>query len=105
MQYTITNPETHAQKDACKLLFYLTPEKRKENTHPTTQPHGISRLDGSLVRDRDNSLWEISLRRDNTVLTGLDRLPLQVNVGTVLSGLLLLLSVGLDTVDELSSAL
>jgi len=66
---------------------------------------GIFGLDGSLVRDRSDSLWEVVLDGDGAGLTGLDGLPLQVHVLSSSFCGDLLLSVGLDTVDELLSAL
>lgn len=63
------------------------------------------RLDSGLVWDGGNGLGKVVLGADGALLTGLDGLPLQVNVGALFPGLALLLSVGLDTVDELGSAL
>jgi hypothetical protein len=63
------------------------------------------RLDGGLVWDGGNGLGKVVLGTDGALLTGLDGLPLQVNVGALFPGLALLLGVGLDTVDELGSAL
>jgi len=62
-------------------------------------------LDGSLVWDRGDSLWEVILDSDGTSLTGLGGLPLQVHMRPSSLSFPLLLSVRLDTVDELLSAL
>jgi hypothetical protein len=62
-------------------------------------------LDGGLVGDRDNSLGKVVGSGDGAGLTGLDGLTLQVNVDTVGLGLDTLGGVGLDTVDELLTAL
>jgi len=65
---------------------------------------GIFGLDGSLVWEWSDGLWEVVLDGDSAGLTGLDGLPLQVHVlSSSLCGPLLL-SVGLDTIDELLSA-
>ena len=66
---------------------------------------GIFCLDGSLVWDRGDGLWEVVLGGDGAGLTGLDGLPLQVHVLSSSLCSPLLLSVGLDTVDEFLSAL
>jgi len=62
-------------------------------------------LDGSLVWDRSDGLWEVVLDGDGAGLTGLDGLPLQVHVLSSSLCSPLLLSIGLDTVNELLSAL
>lgn len=92
--------------NACELLFLFN-TRRSKKIHPKQiHPDGItSRLDSCLVWDRGDSLWEVSLSGDDTIFTGLNWLPLQVKVGTLLLGRPLLLRVTLDTVDELSSTL
>ena len=63
------------------------------------------RLDEGLVWDRGQSLWDITFGRDNTSLSWLGWLPLQLNSDTLSLGLSTLSSVSLNSLQELSSAL
>lgn len=62
-------------------------------------------LDGGLVWDRSYDLWEVVLDGDGVSLTRLDGLPLQVHMLASSLRSPLLLSVGLNTIDKLLSAL
>lgn len=86
------------------MLTFILFNTRSKEKFPPTAPAKL-RLDGGLVWDGGNGLGKVVLGADGALLTGLDGLPLQVNVGALFPGLALLLGVGLDTVDELGSAL
>lgn len=62
-------------------------------------------LNSRLVGNRRNGLRQVVLCRDGVSLPRLNGLPLQVNVCALSLRNLPLLGVGLDTVDELLSAL
>ena len=66
-----------------------------DNTSPPAQ----------LTRKGGEGLGGVVLDRDGSGLSGLNRLPLQVDVLSLLLGLTLLGGVGLDSVQELLSAL
>lgn len=59
------------------------------------------RLDVGVVGDRGDSLGGVTLEGDEVAGAGANSLALQVDVDTLLLGLLLLEGVLLDTVDEL----
>jgi len=64
----------------------------------------LRNLDGGFVRDRGDDLWDVVLDADSAGLTGLNGLPLQVNVLAVGLGSLHLLGIRLDAVNELLTA-
>jgi len=78
----------------------------KEETQPNPihkHPTQTSNLDRSLVRDRSDGLGNVILHRNGTGFSGHGWLSLQVNVNTLILGLLLQCGVGLNSSDELFS--
>lgn len=103
---TLKNPDNPTQISLLHSGLHIgTRWRTNETLNDSTHKKPRTRLDSRLVGNRGDGLREVVLGGNGVGLTGLDGLALEVNVLALSLGLLALLGVGLDTVDELLARL